>query len=53
LSQPRRSRWRASGLSAGEQARLAAVSFELANLEPGLLGGADGTTVLIDRDGAG
>ncbi|HJZ47590.1 MAG TPA: CARDB domain-containing protein, partial [Roseiflexaceae bacterium] len=46
-------RWRASGISASDQARLAAVSFSLADLEPGHLGGESGSTVLIDRDAAG
>jgi hypothetical protein len=46
-------RWEASGISAGERARLAAVSFSLADLEPGHLGDAGDAQVQIDRDAAG
>jgi hypothetical protein len=46
-------RWQASGISASDRAKLAAVSFGLADLEPGHLGGANATTVQIDSDAAG
>jgi hypothetical protein len=46
-------RWQASGISASDQAKLAAVSFSMSDLEPGHLGDASGSTVLIHRDAAG
>jgi hypothetical protein len=46
-------RWEASSISTSDRAKLAAVSFALTDLEPGHLGGASATSVLIDRDAAG